>query len=455
MLNSSELSERELEILRLVASGASNKEIAQDLCISLNTVKVHLRNIFDKTGVSSRTEAALYAMRMGWVAAPGEAGLSANAPAAEAPPSSIIIEPPAEPPAVRAEENLPSLNGSLPSTAKRGSPWLWALAAAGLLLVLLNILPGWLPPAITPTPAASSTAKPAGLSGQATPTPIVRWSKRAEVPESCAPMAGTAYAGNLYVFCEASSAAWRYQPEDDVWQALASAPVKLAGASAALAGEKIYLPGGENDGQGLQTLYIYNPRHNAWTQGKSLPQPVSGYALASFEGRLYLFGGSVNGKISDQVLVYDPAADTWQTRAPLARPLLHARAASLNGQMILIGGEDASGPVKSCQVYLPAREDSGETAWQPCADLPQPRSIFGLTTLADALYLISPGETLLALQYLPQYDSWRGIPYPTQPGAGSPLLLAEGDFIHFFSTQKDASHQVYQAIFRVDMPIIR
>ena len=120
MLNSSELSERELEILRLVASGASNKEIAQDLCISLNTVKVHLRNIFDKTGVSSRTEAALYAMRMGWVAAPGEAGLSANAPAAEAPPSSIIIEPPAEPPAVRAEENLPSLNGSLPSTAKIG-----------------------------------------------------------------------------------------------------------------------------------------------------------------------------------------------------------------------------------------------------------------------------------------------------------------------------------------------
>ena len=62
-----ELSEREREILVLVAGGASNKEVALKLIISPNTVKVHLRNIFGKIGVSSRTEAALYAVRAGLV----------------------------------------------------------------------------------------------------------------------------------------------------------------------------------------------------------------------------------------------------------------------------------------------------------------------------------------------------------------------------------------------------
>ncbi len=66
-ITGNELSEREREILRLVATGAGNKEIAQQLSISTNTVKVHLRNIFAKIGACSRTEAAMYAVNAGWV----------------------------------------------------------------------------------------------------------------------------------------------------------------------------------------------------------------------------------------------------------------------------------------------------------------------------------------------------------------------------------------------------
>jgi DNA-binding NarL/FixJ family response regulator len=61
----SELSERELQILLLVAQGLSNRQIAGQLDISDNTVKVHVRNIFAKINVALRTEASLYAVRHG------------------------------------------------------------------------------------------------------------------------------------------------------------------------------------------------------------------------------------------------------------------------------------------------------------------------------------------------------------------------------------------------------
>jgi DNA-binding CsgD family transcriptional regulator/pimeloyl-ACP methyl ester carboxylesterase len=55
------LSTREVEVLRLIAAGRSNKQIGEELTISLNTVYRHVSHIFNKTGVSNRTEAASYA----------------------------------------------------------------------------------------------------------------------------------------------------------------------------------------------------------------------------------------------------------------------------------------------------------------------------------------------------------------------------------------------------------
>lgn len=61
------LTERELDILRLVGKGLSNKQIGKQLYISDRTVQAHLSNIFSKLNVSSRTEAVMYAVRKGWI----------------------------------------------------------------------------------------------------------------------------------------------------------------------------------------------------------------------------------------------------------------------------------------------------------------------------------------------------------------------------------------------------
>ncbi|WP_375002825.1 response regulator [Aeromicrobium sp. CTD01-1L150] len=58
-----QLTARELQVLRLVARGQSNRQIAEELYISENTVKNHIRNILEKLQMKSRMEAAMYAVR--------------------------------------------------------------------------------------------------------------------------------------------------------------------------------------------------------------------------------------------------------------------------------------------------------------------------------------------------------------------------------------------------------
>lgn len=64
------LSDREIEVLERIASGGSNKEIADTLGISTQTVKNHISSILRKLSLNDRTQAVLYALRRGWIEAP-------------------------------------------------------------------------------------------------------------------------------------------------------------------------------------------------------------------------------------------------------------------------------------------------------------------------------------------------------------------------------------------------
>ena len=66
-----DLTEREMEVLRLVAQGLSNHQIARQLGLSVRTVEAHLTHVYNKLDVRSRTEAALLAQRRGWLAPGG------------------------------------------------------------------------------------------------------------------------------------------------------------------------------------------------------------------------------------------------------------------------------------------------------------------------------------------------------------------------------------------------
>ncbi|WP_309741785.1 response regulator transcription factor [Chamaesiphon sp. OTE_20_metabat_361] len=60
-----QLSDRELEVLRLMSAGKTNPEMCNDLCISESTIKFHINNIFTKLGVSDRTQAVVIAIKRG------------------------------------------------------------------------------------------------------------------------------------------------------------------------------------------------------------------------------------------------------------------------------------------------------------------------------------------------------------------------------------------------------
>jgi DNA-binding CsgD family transcriptional regulator len=384
------LSEREREVLELVATGMTNRQIAQELVVSPNTIKVHLRKIFAKLGVESRTEATLTAIREGWVSVPTE----------EAPTETVKAAPSVEAPATVPDQR--------PVLAPL--PWPKRLALVGfLLIVTLVSIATW-----QGSPKAAGTS----TSGEEPPvTQMPRLEGESAKWQALAPMltarthfALVATGGKLFAIGGhtkggITGAVERYDPAEDRWTTLnASKPTRVSNIGAAAIDGQIYVPGGWT-AQKEPTAIVerYDLANEAWSQVASLPRPLLAYALAVYKGQIYLFGGKDERGYVNTTYIYDPGADNWRKGQEMPTPRAYAAAAAIGARIFVIGGYDGQREQSTCEVYSP-EEDS----WEGCEPLTQGRGGFGLASVGNRLYVVGGGWSNylgFSEEYDPEYNT--------------------------------------------------
>jgi len=393
--NHSPLSGREQEILQLLVTGATNLQIAGRLTISPNTVKVHLRNIYEKMGVQSRTEASMLAVREGWVTLEGAAESAVSASAAPKPP---------------------------PSPA---ALWQRIYIIAALLLVLLAFV------YVQFIRGHQSQAKTNDLSDpqvQADVSGINRgaaqWVERASMPTARSRLALVTYQDGLYAIAGASASGVTglvevYDPESNGWLPLASKPTAVSNVGAVMVDDLVFVPGGYTaDGKTTDVLEAYDLQRDTWTSRAPLPQPLCAYAIAAASGRIYLMGGWDGLGYVASVYIYDPQADGWVTGTSMDKPRGFAAAVAIEDTIYVAGGYDGTREYAQLDAYHPAAEDEGANPWTRRSDMASPRGGLGVATTGDALYAIGGGWTTSVgfnERYDPSSDTWSSIPMPLAP----------------------------------------
>jgi DNA-binding CsgD family transcriptional regulator/N-acetylneuraminic acid mutarotase len=461
------ISEREREILRLVAMGATNQQIAHQLNISINTVKVHLRNIFGKIGAASRTEATVYAIQQGLVTldrppdiatatiVPADAVAEFAVPtmpvevAEEIAPAAIEVPAPltmSDIPLTSARQEADVAELPAPEPAAKGRRMallpiaLAAILLGGLALVgymLLQSRPG-----ATVTPAAPQSD---------------RWKPRAALPRPRTDFGVATYDGKVYVIggqgaSGPSASIERYDPANNIWAPLGDKPTPASHVQAAIVRGQIYVPGGEGpDGKPLTVFEAYDPRNQRWEQLAPLPEPRSRYALASVEGRLYLFGGWDGSGYRAEVFVYDPDANTWSTGAPLRVARRGAGATALEGRIYVIGGENESGALRLNERYDPSGNQGAQ--WNNATPLELGVASPAVTNVASNIWVFDP-QTHTALQYNPAADAWKSIAIPDTVPVSSRAVSFNNTSVFLFGPGGDGGQAVneYQAIYNLFLP---
>ena len=397
LLDENPLSEREMDVARLLATGATNAEIARELVISPHTVKVHLRNIFEKLQVNSRTEASMVLVQRSWLTFPGvEVGTSEVAPASPPP----VPEP-----------------AALAHLAMRPVDWQIIYLVGALLLCLLAL--------VLPNLRIQSAAMPPLLSdsrstvlGQPLPTSILRWEPRTPLAIPRSRLAVVRVDNRLY----------------------------------AIGGETIA-------GHSIANMDTYDLEVNEWRNRKPLPQGAANLAAAALGQHIYVAGGSIKtigsdtSTVTDQFLVYDTTTDLWQTVGRLPYPLAGAELLTIDDAIYLLGGWNGQAAQSEVWRYNPSSPDAAATAdggtaeWALITRMPTAHAFFGAAFAKGELYVVGgydgQQEQSTAEVYTLATNTWRKLPpLPTPRGGlrlihdGLDIVALGGGWLHTLDTHE-------------------
>lgn len=397
------LTDREKEVLNLVATGITNREVAQELFISVNTVKVHLRNVYTKLGADSRTEATMIGVREGWVTVEGEGGED---------------EEPSQ------DETIKESAGEEPEPAPEPAPPLsWPKRVAlvvSLLLVVAVVAITWPrsePQASNGPDLPLEQSEGDGTTARVADATETSWHELAQMPTRRAYLALAAMDDQILAIGGqtpdgVTAVMEAYNPEDDIWSPLSHKPTPAAHVMAAVIGSEVYVPGGcDAEGNPTRTVEVYNTETDTWREASSLPEPRCAYALTDWDEQLYLFGGWDGEQYVASGYVYDPEADAWAETTPMNTPQAFSGAAALNERIYVVGGYDGERELATCAAYDPAA-----SSWHECAPLTVGRGGLGLVSLGGRLYAIGGGGLSSYLgfneRYNPTEDTWSTFDTP-------------------------------------------
>jgi DNA-binding CsgD family transcriptional regulator len=441
-----ELSERELGILKLVATGASNKEIARKLFISSNTVKVHLRNIFTKIGVASRTEAAMYAVRTGLIETEKVEILTQDAALQNLDDFGLPVD------------STQLSNPSLDKPINKKKRYIRYFGLFGFIIIFLSFLGViYSRNNIIPTETLVPT----------TPTPRIQWFELPGLPTPRSGLAVTSYENQIYAIGGASAqgvsnALEMYDTQTKTWIDLASKPISVKDVMAGVIGGIIYVPGGRMiNGEPTAITEIYDPKSSQWSLGAPLPKPLAAYGLAVSEGRIYIFGGWDGKKIVNDAYEYDTQNNTWAELTPMPTARSYPGVVVVGRKIYVVGGWDGQKALTSNEIYMPDAP-TATSQWTVGPLLPSGRYGMGITNLADIIFVIggtNPNDELTMISLEQNDKEWMKLVTPLEQGWSFLGAVTVGSHLYALGGQTEAGYYSkmwsYQAIFTITLPIVR